>query len=153
MRIIRIILILLVITLCVLTACSSPAQSTSPTTQYTPTQQPPTILKTTTALTPKTKQSNTLLLQIGSVTSPVSQGAEATLTAQTVPAAQCDIDVYYKSGRSSASGLSTKVADDKGQVSWTWKVGIETTPGSWKIVITASQGGETGSQTTYFEVK
>jgi hypothetical protein len=87
------------------------------------------------------------------VTSPVSQGANATLVAQTTPGAECSIVVYYESGQSTASGLSNKMADSSGSVSWTWKVGAKTTLGSWKIVVTASNDGVTGEQTTYFEVK
>lgn len=87
------------------------------------------------------------------MTSPVSQGAEATLVAQTAPGAECDITVYYQSGESTASGLFPKTADNSGRVSWTWKVGAKTTPGPWEIVITASYSGKIVSQTTYFEVK
>jgi len=93
-----------------------------------------------------------LTLTITSVTSPVNAGASATLTAKTSPGAQCTITVYYKSGRSTASGLYPKEADSQGNVSWSWKVGTRTTPGSWRIVVTASLEGKTVSQTTYFTV-
>ena len=43
-------------------------------------------------------------------------------------------------------------ADSQGNVSWSWKVGTRITPGSWRIVVTASLDGETISQTTYFTV-
>jgi hypothetical protein len=76
----------------------------------------------------------------------------ATLAARTAPSAKCNITVYYKSGPSRASGLYTKTADSGGNVSWTWKVGTRTTPGSWRIVVTASLGGNTISETVYFIV-
>jgi hypothetical protein len=95
-----------------------------------------------------------LSLQIISVTSPVSPGANATLVAQTTPGAECSIIVYYKSGPSTATGLMTpKTADNSGRVSWTWKVGTRTTPGSWQIVVSASYEGQTVSQDTYFTVR
>jgi len=93
-----------------------------------------------------------LFLKIVSVTTPIGQGYTATLKAETLPGAQCTIAVYYKSGKSTASGLYPKEADSQGNVSWSWKVGTRTTPGSWRIVVTASLDGETVSQTTYFTV-
>ena len=92
-------------------------------------------------------------IEIVSVTSPVSPGAYATLKASAPPGAQCSIAVYYKSGRSTAQGLYAKQADMNGDVSWTWKVGTRTTPGSWRIVVTATYDGETISQETYFTVR
>lgn len=97
--------------------------------------------------------SDGLSLEIVSVTSPVSPGAYATLRARSPPGAQCSITVYYKSGPSTAQGLYTKQADMNGDVSWTWKVGTRTTPGSWRIVVTATYEGETVSQETYFTVR
>lgn len=88
-------------------------------------------------------------LVILSVTSPVNTGNSATLTAKTSPNASCSITVYYKSGPSSASGLSPKNADASGMVSWTWTVGARTTPGTWPIDVTC--GGIT--QSTTFTVK
>ena len=93
-----------------------------------------------------------LSLEIVSVTSPISPGAYATLKARAPPGAQCSSTVYYKSGPSTAQGLYAKQADMNGGVSWTWKVGTRTTPGSWRIVITATYGGKTVSQKTYFTV-
>lgn len=60
-----------------------------------------------------------------------------------------DIDVYYKSGESSAKGLEDKPADGDGFVCWTWKVGASTAAGTYRIVVTG--GGE--SQTVYFTVE
>ena len=49
-----------------------------------------------------------LSLQVISVTSPVTHGANATLTAKTTPGAHCTITVNYKSGPSTASGLGQR---------------------------------------------
>lgn len=78
-------------------------------------------------------------LEIVSVTSPVSRGATATLTAKSAPNASCSITVYYKSDPSKAQGLGPKTADSNGMVSWSWMVGPRTTPGSWRIVVTCNQ--------------
>ena len=50
------------------------------------------------------------------------------------------ITVYYKSGPSSASGLDPKTSDANGYVSWSWKVGGRTAPGTYRIVVEG--GGE-----------
>lgn len=77
-------------------------------------------------------------LEIVSITSPISKGANATLTAQTSPSASCSITVYYKSGPSKAAGLDPKTASPAGLVSWTWKVGAKTTSGNWPIEVTCN---------------
>lgn len=123
------------------TSTSPPATSSSPPTSSSSTQ-----------ITTSSQPSNELTLQIISRTSPVKHGAYATLIAQTIPGAKCDIVVYYKSGPSTAQGLYTKTADENGQVSWTWKVGTNTTPGSWLIVVTANYKGKSVTQSTYFTV-
>ncbi|MBI4289326.1 MAG: hypothetical protein HY671_12985 [Chloroflexi bacterium] len=74
------------------------------------------------------------------------------MTARTIPGANCTITVYYKSGPSKAAGLSPKMADPEGIVQWTWMVGSSTTPGTWRIVVSASQGGGTVTKETSFVV-
>jgi competence protein ComEC len=98
-------------------------------------------------------QAGPLTLEIVSVTSPIAPGAIATLQAKTAPGADCTITVYYKSGPSSAAGLDPKQSDGGGNVSWSWKVGTRTTPGTWSIVVTASLNGETATQETTFMVQ
>ena len=88
-------------------------------------------------------------LKIVSVTSPVSAGGVATLKAKTSPGATCSITVYYKSGPSKAQGLTPITANASGEVTWSWKVGARTTPGTWPIDV--SCGGIT--QNTSFEVR
>ncbi len=83
----------------------------------------------------------------------MAPGSQATLTARTLPYANCTIAVYYKSGASTASGLESKPADAAGNVSWTWRVGSQTTEGVWRIVVAASKDGQTASAETPFEVK
>lgn len=106
-----------------------------------------------TAETPATTAQAPLILEITSVTSPVSPGSSATLTATTTPGALCDITVFYASGPSEAAGLEPKTAGPNGIVSWTWKVGTNTTPGTWPIIVTASLSGKTVTRCTTFVVK
>jgi len=76
--------------------------------------------------------------EIVSITSPISRGANVTLIAKTSPNASCSITAHYKSGPSTAAGLGPKTADASGRVSWTWKVGSRTTPGTWGITVTCN---------------
>jgi len=106
---------------------------------------------TTTAVQPA-EPAPALSLDVLSVTSPVRPGTQATLKAKTTAGAECSIIVYYKSGPSSAKGLEPKVADAGGNVSWTWTVGTNTTPGTCRIVVKARQGGNEVSKEIPFEV-
>lgn len=83
-----------------------------------------------------------------SVTSPVARNAHATLVAHVAPAQRCSIEVLYKTGPSQAQGLNPK-RPVNGRVSWTWKVGGNTTLGSWPIQVSC---GSAGSFQTHFRV-
>jgi micrococcal nuclease len=72
----------------------------------------------------------------------VAHGQNATLQVKTAPNTSCSIEVDYKSGPSTAAGLVPKTSDSAGNVSWTWKVGANTTPGAWPITVTC--GGASG---------
>ena len=87
-------------------------------------------------------------LALVSLTSPVSAGAEATITVHSAPGARCLIAVRDKSGPSRAAGLVPKTANSRGQVSWTWRVGTRTTPGRWPIFVTCSAGEQQGTLET-----
>jgi len=80
------------------------------------------------------------------VTSPASPGSYATLTVAVSPAATCSITVQYKSGPSHAAGLYPQRGS---KISWTWKVGTNTTPGRWPIYVRC---GAAGSLSTSFVV-
>ena len=82
-------------------------------------------------------------IQVTTLSSPVAQGANASISIKTAPGATCHITVYYKSGPSEAAGLEPKTSDQNGNCSWTWKVGTRTTPGDWKIVISVDGVGQT----------
>jgi len=114
-----------------------------PTKTHTPV--PPTLVET--------PAEAALTIEVESLTSPVRPGAHATLVIKTLPGAYCTITVYYKSGPSKAKGLDPKEADETGRVSWTWKVGTRTTPGTWTIVVSASVGGQTANARIPFVVQ
>jgi endonuclease YncB( thermonuclease family) len=92
-------------------------------------------------------------LRIISLTSPIDPGATAILIAKTTPGARCMITVYHKSGPSTAQGLEPKIAGTNGIVSWTWIVGARTTPGEWRIEVTATISGQTYTQSIPFIVR
>lgn len=121
-----------------------------PTATATPTQIPTATPRPTATQVPAPAAA--LSLEIVSVTSPVRPGGRATLVAKTVPGANASITVYYKSGPSTAQGLVPKVADANGNVSWTWMVGTRTTPGTWRIVVSASLGSNRVTKETSFVV-
>lgn len=85
---------------------------------------------------------------IVSFTETVNQGEKATVCIKGKPGAEYTITVYYKSGPATASGLEPAVADADGYVTWTWKVGGRTTPGTYEIVIS----GDGITQSIYFTI-
>ncbi len=94
-----------------------------------------------------------LEVKLISLTSPVSAGEDAVITIQTTANANCQISVQYKSGPSRAKGLVPKTADSKGQLSWTWRVGSRTTPGTWPITVTCSKNDQQQMFQTSFVVR
>jgi uncharacterized protein (DUF58 family) len=74
-------------------------------------------------------------------TSRVKAGATASLTVKVSPARRCSISVYYKTVVSRAKGLNKKTPKG-GRVTWTWKVGSNTTPGRHRIVISCGSAGK-----------
>jgi hypothetical protein len=79
-------------------------------------------------------------VHLANVTSPVRAGSNATLTVSVTRTASCSITVNYKSGPSHAAGLYAK-RSNAGRVSWTWKVGTNTTPGRWTIDVYCGSAG------------
>ena len=97
-------------------------------------------------------QAADLLITLISVTSPAVPFIDATLTISTSPGANCSIVVNYKSGPSRAKGLIPKVAGSSGRVTWTWRVGSNTIPGRWPIMVTCEEGMDRGELRTAFQV-
>jgi hypothetical protein len=94
-----------------------------------------------------------LAIRVTKLTASVRRGATASITIKTAAKARCSIDVEYKSGSSTAKGLGDKTANSSGLVTWSWKVGSNTTRGSWPIYIDCSRGDQYGSISREFTVK
>ena len=140
----------------------APAPSTSlpvepiPAEETTPPPPPPPAPAVTpspkpSARPPTTKPAPALTVQIVSLP-PTGQGTFATATAHTAPAANCSIDVDYKSGPASAAGLDPKTASAAGAVRWTWKVGTRTTPGDWPVTVTCTHRSASESDQRFLTV-
>jgi outer membrane biosynthesis protein TonB len=108
-----------------------------------PVTQPPVVTEAPKPVTPPpvVTEAPKQVLDILSVSSPIKGGQNATLSAKGKPNTAYDIKVVYSSGESSAKGLEDKTSDANGNVSWTWKVGAKTKPGTYTI--TVKGGGET----------
>lgn len=72
------------------------------------------------------------------ITSPLSPGMNAMVNVKTNPDAKCTISVVYDKTASTDSGLSPKVADEYGVVSWTWTVEATTPLGKWPVKVTCA---------------
>ncbi|KUP25299.1 TadE/TadG family type IV pilus assembly protein [Paenibacillus sp. DMB5] len=59
---------------------------------------------------------------------------------QVPPGATANLSIFYKSGQSTARHLGWKQADESGYIEWEWKIGVNTTPGSWTFIITLEDG-------------
>ena len=64
-----------------------------------------------------------------------ARNSNVTLNVRTAGSTYCTIVVNYSSGPSNATGLTPKTSDPSGNVSWTWKVGGNTTRGTWPITV------------------
>lgn len=69
------------------------------------------------------------------LTETVKRGEMATVTLRGIPGQTYVITVHYPSSVSTASGLEPKIADENGEVSWSWRIGSRTSEGSHRIVI------------------
>ena len=94
-----------------------------------------------------------LSVTITSLPASVAHGANATMTAQTSPGASCNPTVTYASGTASNSTtLVAKPSNGSGDVSWTWKVGPNTGPGTSYASVTCTLNGVSGTDTKTFDV-
>jgi hypothetical protein len=103
------------------------------------------VVATVALLVPATAQASVKLVRV----STSDPGDYATLTASVTPGRMCSIVVHYKSGPSRARGLYPK-RSVAGRVSWTWKVGTNTTSGRWAITVSC---GSAGTLRTSFVVR
>jgi hypothetical protein len=112
---------------------NSLASSPAPSRSAVPTAAP-------TATVPTPGRSAPGSVTITSLTSPVTLGGFATLTAQTSPGALCSIVYKHPSGKvSTIMGLDPKAAGSDGGVSWTWQISTGTKPvGNGLVTVTCN---------------
>jgi micrococcal nuclease len=120
------------------TAADTVQTSASPS-SATPTTPPSASSTPTTVSSPLPVSVQTAVLFVNAPLT-ASRGSYATLEVKTAAKTSCSIEVDYKSGASTATGLGPKYSDGAGSVSWTWKVGATTTRGSWPITVTCRNG-------------
>jgi hypothetical protein len=117
-----------------------------------PTDKPTVTPKPTPAATAALEPAP-LSVKVTNRTASVRRGGTASVTIKTAPRAACSIDVEYASGSSTAAGLGDKTASSTGFITWKWKVGSNTTRGTWPIYITCELGDRSGSVDTEFTVR
>lgn len=67
------------------------------------------------------------------------------------PNTSANLSIFYKSGQSTAKYLGWKQPDADGYIEWEWKIGVNTTPGTWTFVITLEDGSS--QEATFTVVK
>lgn len=120
---------------------------TAPATQPTEPETKPTVpatQPTESATVPTEDKPSTIVFITWPET--ITGGETGTVTVQGKPHTVYYIQVYYKSGPSSAKGLEDKLSNADGFVTWTWKVSKNTKPGDYKIVVT---DGEETAEVSY----
>ncbi|CAM2982284.1 pilus assembly protein [Paenibacillus sediminis] len=79
-------------------------------------------------------------VQIIAKPEPAYIGHNATIKVKVQPGTTAALSIFYKSGQSIAKHLGSQQADENGYIEWTWRVGSNTTPGSWKFVVETEDG-------------
>lgn len=73
---------------------------------------------------------------VQSLLSPVKAGANTSMTVKSLPTAKCKIEVTYDDKKSKDTGLTQKVTDDYGNVTWSWTVDKDAPAGTWPAKVT-----------------
>ncbi len=93
----------------------------------------------------KTSVANSSIIRFVSVDGAPPNGT-ASVTVQTTTGASCAIQYTTPSGNiSTALGLVNRTADGSGAVSWSWKIGPTTRPGSGTVKVTCNGQTATAS--------
>ena len=130
---------------------ASPLTTSAPATKK-PTATPKPTTKPKAKPTP-TPTPTDLSVKVTARTASVARNGTAKVSIKTSAKARCSIDVEYASGSSTAAGLVDKTASSTGAISWSWKVGGNTTRGTWPIYIDCELGTRSGSVDTSFTVR
>lgn len=86
--------------------------------------------------------SETTGVSVVSVPSPAHPESNISIVAKAPAETTVNLKVQYKSGNSTAQGLGQATVDAEGNVSWTWKIPSNTTPGWANYTITTADGQE-----------
>ncbi|HSL63792.1 MAG TPA: hypothetical protein VK874_03965 [Gaiellaceae bacterium] len=78
-------------------------------------------------------------IKANAFTRTVSPNDYATLTITVTPRARCTITVIYDTVVSKARGLGPKTG---GKITWRWKVGSATHPGTWPVRVNCGRSGK-----------
>lgn len=89
---------------------------------------------------------------IGSFTTPVKPGDNASIQVHTQPTSTCTIAVTYNGVTATDSGLINKTADDYGTVGWSWTVPAATPEGKWPVKVTCTYHSRSGVYQADLEV-
>jgi hypothetical protein len=81
---------------------------------------------------------------VNALISPVSRGANTSITIQTNATSKCTITAVYNGVASHDSGLTPKTANDYGIVIWTWTVDKTAPVGTWPVTVTCVYNGRSG---------
>jgi hypothetical protein len=93
-------------------------------------------------------------IQIVSVNpDPVHPGRKATVIVRTNPNTELKLSIRYKSGYSQAKNVGNAVSDANGYLQWTWLVSGNTTPGVWRLDVTAADGTSAGRTLAVEKIK
>ncbi len=130
----------LLLTIITITNITQPTTSTvtvTPTVMLTPIiTLSPTITPTTTPSPTLTNTSPSVSFTLIHLTSPIARGDQASASIQTVPGVVCILEYHTPSNNvSGAQGLGDTIADHQGICSWSWLIGINTTPGEGEVII------------------
>ena len=71
--------------------------------------------------------------------------ASVTVSVSVSPKARCTIGVYYSTTASRAAGLGAKRGT---KITWTWRVGSNTKPGTWPVKIDCGKSGKAQTSVT-----
>ncbi len=121
-------------------------ETKAPETKAPETKAPETKAPGTKAPETKAPETTAQTLRLVSVTSPCRNGDDATVTIIGKPNTEYSIGVYYATRASEAQGLEKKTSDANGNLSWTWSVGLNTTPSTHAITI---RGGDEKLEITF----
>jgi hypothetical protein len=143
---------LLIATALLLTGCSGSYSDDVPDTTPQAFIDAPVETPTPEATAKPAAEPKPLPVKVSKRTSSVRRNKTASVTIKTIKGSRCSIDVEYASGSATAKGLDAKKANSSGVITWKWKVGSNTTRGTWPIEIYCTLGERAGSVSTQFKV-